>query len=340
MTVLTVMGAGSWGSTFASIAADAGSEVRLWARRAEVADAITTTHRNPGYLGEGELNPAILATTDAEQALHGADIVVLAVPSLALRDSLVRWRPLMTPGTTTVSLVKGIDLATQQRASQVIEEVWDPGPGRVVVLSGPNLARECLARQPAATVVAGSDPDVTAAVQAACHTPWVRVYTNTDLIGVEVAGAVKNPLAIAAGMAGGLGHGDNTKAALLTRGLAEMTRLGVALGGDPLTFSGLAGVGDLMATCASPQSRNHRVGRMLGEGESLADILASTSMVAEGVRSARPLLSIAEGLEVEMPILQQVVRVVHEGADPAEVGLALMGRSPKAEFHGFGSAAG
>jgi glycerol-3-phosphate dehydrogenase (NAD(P)+) len=336
VAALAVMGAGSWGTTFASTCADAGEpDVRLWCRSAEVADQVGGSHRNREYLGDAPLNRAITATTDPEQALAGAEIVVLAVPSHALRDCLLAWRDHVPRTAIAVSLVKGIAVDTHQRASQVIRDVWDLPSGHVVVLSGPNLARECIARQPSATVVAGPETRVTARVQVACHTPWLRVYTNPDLIGVEVGGAVKNPIAIAAGMADGLGYGDNTRAALLTRGLAEMTRLGLALGSNPLTFSGLAGVGDLVATCSSRQSRNRHVGLELGRGRSLADVQAGMHMVAEGVRSSQAVLDIARRAGVEMPIVEQVVEVVHGGAAPEEVVARLMGRAPKPEFHGF-----
>lgn len=332
---LAVMGAGSWGTTFASICADAGEDVLVWAREPAVAEAINERNCNPDYLGEAELNPAVRATTDAEQALSDAELVVLAIPSHALRENLDRWRELVPRGAIAVSLVKGIEVDSHQRASQIIRQAWDLSFGHVVVLSGPNLARECIARQPSATVVAGPETRITARVQAACHLPWFRAYTNPDLIGVEVGGAVKNPLAIAAGMADGLGYGNNTKATLMTRGLAEMTRLGVALGGNPLTFSGLAGVGDLIATCSSTQSRNHTVGVELAGGRTVEEISAGMNMVAEGVKSSQAILSLAEDAGVEMPIVEQVVQVAHHGASPTEVGLRLMGRSAKAEFQGL-----
>lgn len=329
------MGAGSWGTAFAGICAEAGERVVLWARRPELAAELSATRRSPGYLGDAPLPDAVAVTSDPAEALAGAAIVVLAVPSHALRELLAAWQPHVDPGAIAVSLVKGIAVDTHQRASQVIRDVWDLPYGHVVVLSGPNLAWECARRLPGATVVAGPESRVTERVQRACHVPWFRVYTNPDLIGVELGGAIKNPLAIAAGIADGLGYGDNTKASLVTRGLAEMTRVGVALGGNPLTFSGLAGIGDLMATCASPRSRNRTVGEQLGRGVPLAEVLAGMDMVAEGVRSSRAILDLAARAGVEMPIVEQVVRVVHEGADPVEMAGALMGRRPRPEFHGF-----
>ena len=328
---ITVMGAGSWGSVYAMLCTDAGEDVQLWARRAEVAERVNRTHRNPEYLDEVDLGP-VRATSDAEEALTGAAVVVLAVPSHALRESLNRWVRLVPRGAIFVSLIKGIELSTRLRPSEVIREVLDVAPGRVVVVSGPNLARECARRLPSGTVAAGPDGDATARVQAMSHTPYFRVYTNADVVGVELGGAVKNGIALAAGMADGMGFGDNTKAMLVTRGLAEMSRLGIAQGGNPLTFSGLAGMGDLVATCMSRQSRNRHVGEQLGLGRSLDEVVAEMKMVAEGVKSSRGILALAEDHGVEMPIIEHVVRVVHDGMDPRAMVRSLMGRDPKAEF--------
>lgn len=336
---VAVMGAGSWGTAFASLCADAGSDVVLWARRAEVARAVTEGHHNPAYLPDVALNPALRATTDPAEALSGAAIAVLAVPSHALAESVGGWRDLRPDGVVAASLVKGLELGSGRWASEVIADAWALPSARTVVVSGPNLARECAARQPSGTVVAGEEEAVCRQVQLACHTAWFRVYTNTDRVGVEVGGAVKNAIAIAAGMADGLGYGDNTKAMLVTRGLAEMTRLGVALGGRPITFAGLAGMGDLVATCMSHQSRNRHVGEAIGRGAALEDVIAAMNMVAEGVRSSRAILQIARDHDVDMPIVEHVVAVLHEGMDTATMAEALMGRSPKPEFHGFEEAA-
>jgi glycerol-3-phosphate dehydrogenase (NAD(P)+) len=335
MGTVAVMGAGSWGTAYAMLCADASEEVLLWARRPEVAEEINGAHRNSAYLGDTPLPEALRATSDAEEALHGAEVVVLAVPSYALRPSLEAWRDLMPRRAIFASLIKGIELDTRLRASQVIREALDAPYSHVVVVSGPNLAKECARRMPGGTVVAGPETAVAQRVQAASHTPYFRVYTNPDVVGVELGGAVKNGIAIAAGMADGMGYGDNTKAMLVTRGLAEMTRLGVALGGNPLTFSGLAGMGDLVATCMSSQSRNRHVGEQLGRGRSLEEIIAEMNMVAEGVKSSKALLAIARDRDVEMPIIEHVVKVVHEGMDVTEMAGALMGRVPKAEFHGL-----
>lgn len=335
MGKVAVMGAGSWGTAFANLCVDAGEEVLLWARRPEVAEAVNTQHRNPDYLPDVPLHERVRATTDFEEALADAEVMVVAVPSHALRESLRTWLPAVPRTTIAASLIKGIETDSRQRASQIIREVLDLPLGQVVVVSGPNLARECALRMPSGTVIAGPESRHAERVQSACHLPYFRAYTNRDVVGVELGGAVKNAIAIAAGMADGLGYGDNTKAMLITRGLAEMTRLGLALGGNPITFSGLAGMGDLVATCMSRQSRNRHVGEQLGRGRDLDTIIAEMNMVAEGVKSSPAILGIAREQGVEMPITEQVVRVVHEGADPVEVATILMGRSPKPEFHGM-----
>jgi glycerol-3-phosphate dehydrogenase (NAD(P)+) len=335
MGTVAVMGAGSWGTAYAMMCADAGENVVLWARREEVAAQINDEHRNADYLGDVELPVSLRATSDPAEALEGVDVVVLAVPSHALRDSLERWRDLMPADAIYASLIKGIELESRRRASQVIREVLDAPYSHVVVVSGPNLAKECAQRMPGATVVAGPETIIAKRVQRMSHTPYFRVYTNPDVVGVELGGAVKNGIALAAGMADGMGYGDNTKAMLITRGLAEMTRLGVALGGNPLTFSGLAGMGDLVATCMSKQSRNRHVGEELGKGRSVEDIIDEMNMVAEGVKSSKALLAIAQEQGVEMPIIEHVVKVVHEGMEVTEMAGALMGRDPKSEFHGI-----
>lgn len=327
------MGAGSWGTAFAALCVDAGEEVVLWARRAEVAEAISARGRNPDYLGDVALPAALRATADAEEALAAAELVVLAMPSHALRACLESWRDLAPRGALAVSLIKGVELATRRRASEVIADVWDLPADRVVVVSGPNLAPEIARRLPSGTVAACPDLAAAERVQAACHAPAFRVWTNPDLVGVELGGACKNAIAIAAGVADGMGMGDNTKAMLITRGLAEITRLALTLGADALTMQGLAGMGDLVVTCTSRGSRNRRVGEELGRGRPLAAVLAATSMVAEGVRSSRAIAALAAEHGVEMPIVEHVVKVVHEGMDPAEMARALMLRSPKAEFH-------
>jgi len=329
------MGSGSWGTAFAAMSSDAGERVRLWARRAEVAEEINRQHTNARYLPDTTLPDGLRATDDPTIALSDAEVVVLAVPSVGIEQQLGAWGAHIPVQATLVSLIKGVDVDSLRFGSQLISEALDCDPRRVVVVSGPNLARECAARLPAASVAASPEQWRAERVQSAVMAPYFRVYTNEDKVGVEVAGAVKNVIAIAAGMAHGMGYGDNTKAAVLTRGLAEMTRLGVALGGNALTFSGLAGVGDLAATCTSPQSRNRTVGERLGRGERLSDIIDSMSMVAEGVKSSRALLGLAERAGVDMPITAGVVAVCHAGHDPQELVGLLMSREAKPELYGL-----
>ncbi|GJF33717.1 glycerol-3-phosphate dehydrogenase [NAD(P)+] [Kitasatospora sp. NE20-6] len=331
MTRCAVFGTGSWGTAFAMILADAGCEVVLWGRRKELVDAIGATHENPDYLPGVPLPPSVRATTDAAEALAGADFAVLAVPSQTLRANLAAWTPLIEPQTVLVSLMKGIELGTAERMSEVIQEVAGVGPERVAVVSGPNLAPEIARRQPAASVVACTDESVAQRFQKACHTPYFRPYTNTDVVGCELGGAVKNVIGLAVGMAAGMGLGDNTKATLITRGLAETTRLGLALGADAHTFAGLAGMGDLVATCSSPLSRNNTFGMNLGRGMTLEETVAATRQTAEGVKSCESVLDLARRNGVDMPIVQAVVDVVHNGRPTQEVLAGLMARSAKAE---------
>ena len=328
---VAVLGAGSWGTTIAKVLADAGREVRLWARRAEVAAAINDTHGNPDYLPGIELPTLLTATTDATAALAGADAVLLAVPSQTLRTNLTGWRDLLPPGALLVSLAKGVELGTLSRMSEVVRDVAGVGRDQVAVLTGPNLAREIAAEEPTATVIACADHDRAVALQHACGTGYFRAYTETDVIGCEVGGAGKNVIALACGMAAGMGFGHNTRASLITRGLAETARLGVALGADPLTFSGLAGLGDLVATCSSPLSRNRTFGEHLGRGETLEQAQAATRYTAEGVKSCLAIRDLARKFGIEMPITEQVERVCHEGLDPRMAVGALMGRETKSE---------
>ncbi|WP_344334138.1 NAD(P)H-dependent glycerol-3-phosphate dehydrogenase [Kitasatospora putterlickiae] len=331
MTRCAVFGTGSWGTAFAMILADAGCQVALWGRRQELVDAVNATHANPDYLPGLRLPDSVRATTDPAEALAGADFAVLAVPSQTLRANLAAWAPLLEPQTVLVSLMKGIELGTVKRMSEVVAEVAGVGPERIAVVSGPNLAPEIANRQPAASVVACTDEAVAKRFQAACHTPYFRPYTNTDVIGCELGGAVKNVIGLAVGMADGMGLGDNTKATLMTRGLAETTRLGLALGADPYTFAGLAGMGDLVATCSSPLSRNHTFGTNLGRGMSLAETIAATRQTAEGVKSCESVLDLARRNGVDMPIVEAVVDVVHNGRPTQEALRALMSRSAKPE---------
>jgi len=331
MTRVAVFGTGSWGTAYAAVLADAGSRVRLWGRRAEMVDRINDSHVNDDYLPDLVLPQAISATTDPEQAVEGVDIVVLAVPSQTLRVSLTQWADLIPPHAAVVSLMKGVELGTTKRMSEVISEVAGVGLERIVVVSGPNLAKEIAAKQPAATVVACVDESLAERVALACAAPYFRPYTNTDVVGTELGGAVKNVIALAVGMAEGMGMGDNTKSTIITRGLAETVRLGVALGADQATFWGLAGVGDLIATCMSPLSRNFAFGVNLGRGMSVSEVMALSRQTAEGVKSCQAILQLAQHHGIDVPIIENVAAVIHEGRAPDRVADMLMSRARKAE---------
>ena len=331
MTRAAVLGSGSWGTAFGKVLADAGTDVVLWSRRPELAAAVRERRENADYLPGVLLPRNLTATADALEAVAGADFVVLAVPSQSLRDNLTAVVAGLVPGTVLVSLMKGVELGTTKRMSEVVCEVADVPAQQVAVVTGPNLAREIAMGQPAATVVACTDGRTAERLQTACLTGYFRPYTNTDVVGCELGGAVKNVIALATGMAEGMGFGDNTKASLITRGLAETARLGAALGADPMTFSGLAGLGDLVATCSSPLSRNRTFGERLGRGETLADMLAGKQQTAEGVKSCRSILDLARKHDVDMPITEHVVAVVHEGMTPADMVRGLMRRGAKSE---------
>ncbi|HVV31316.1 MAG TPA: NAD(P)H-dependent glycerol-3-phosphate dehydrogenase [Mycobacteriales bacterium] len=326
-----VLGTGSWGTAYAKVLTDAGTATTLWARRPEIAAAIRTRHQNPDYLPGVRLPTQLTATDDPTEALDGADLVVLAVPSQTLRENLQSVRAAIPGDATLVSLMKGIELGSTKRMSEVITEVVDVPATSVAVVSGPNLAREIAAEQPAATVVACTDLRRAEQVQRASMTAYFRPYTNADVVGCELAGAVKNVIALACGAARGLGFGDNTMATLVTRGLAETTRLGAALGADPATFAGLAGLGDLVATCNSPLSRNRTFGEWLGKGLSVEQAAARTRETAEGVESCRSILELARKHAVDMPITASVEAVVYEGMSIGELGAQLMTRQPRAE---------
>ena len=333
MTRAAVLGTGSWGTAFAKVLADADptAQVVLWARRAELAEAVTTTHENPDYLPGITLPGNVSAVSDARAAVAGADFVVLALPSQSLRDNLAQVADALPRSSVLVSLMKGVELGTTKRMSEVICEVADIPADRVVVVTGPNLAKEIASGQPAASVAACPDLATAATLQKACLTTYFRPYTNTDVVGCELGGAVKNVIALAVGMAEGMGFGDNTKASLITRGLKEISTLGVALGADPVTFSGLAGLGDLVATCSSSLSRNHRFGSRLGRGDTVEEILAEPHMTAEGYKSCESILALGLKHDVEMPITQNVVSVCHENMRPRDMLTALMGRQMGSE---------
>jgi glycerol-3-phosphate dehydrogenase (NAD(P)+) len=331
MGKVAVFSAGSWGTAFSIVLADAGNDVTLWARREELADAINEQRQNPDYQPGIELPPGVSATHDVEKALHGADVVVLATPSQSLRTNLTEWAPYIEKDAVLVSLMKGVELGTLDRMSEVIAEVTGAGPERIAVVSGPNLSKEIARREPAASVVACLDEDVARMIQARIHSPAFRPYTSTDVLGCELGGAYKNVVALAVGMAVGLGFGDNTTASVITRGLAETARLAMALGANPLTLMGLAGLGDLVATCSSPLSRNRTFGENLGKGMTTEEIYASTRQVAEGAKSCSSLLALARRTGVDAPIAEHVDAVVAGRMTAQEMMDAFIARDTKAE---------
>jgi glycerol-3-phosphate dehydrogenase (NAD(P)+) len=327
-----VFGAGSWGTTFAKVLADAGNDVMLWARRAELAETINSRHQNPDYMPDLCLPNEVTATHDPRAALAECELVAFAIPAQSLRENLTEWVDDLPPGVVLVSLMKGVELGTTKRMTEVIAEVTGAGADRLAVVSGPNLALEIAQEQPTATVVACADEQRAIEVQAVCTAAYFRPYTNTDVVGCELGGAVKNVIALACGIAQGMGFGDNTLASIITRGLAETSRLGVKLGADPMTFAGLAGLGDLVATCSSPLSRNRSFGERLGQGDSLeAAQQATHGQVAEGVQSCRAILELARRHGVDVPITEAVEAVCFRGLKPRAMLDLLMSRSVKSE---------
>ncbi|MGE7391318.1 NAD(P)H-dependent glycerol-3-phosphate dehydrogenase [Streptomyces sp. NPDC004126] len=326
-----VFSGGSWGTALAKIMADAGTDVIVHARRGEIADAITTAHRNPGYFPDVELPHTVTATTDPAVALEGANFLVLSIPAQSLRANLAAWAPHVGPETLIVSLMKGIERGSGLRASQVIAEVTGVGANRVAVLSGPNLAPEVMDGRPAAATIACPDEEAARRFQQACHTPYFRPYTSTDVIGCELGGAVKNVIALAVGIASGMGLGDNAAAMLITRGLAETTRLAVAMGANQATLAGLSGLGDLVASCTSPLARNRTFGVHLGRGMSVEKATAATRQTTEGVKSADAVLELARAHGVEMPITEAVSALLNDKVTLDEVAGALMQRPSKSE---------
>ncbi|MGH8925364.1 MAG: NAD(P)H-dependent glycerol-3-phosphate dehydrogenase [Acidimicrobiia bacterium] len=329
MDRIAVIGAGSWGTAVAALAARQ-HPTRIWARRPELAALINSLSENPDYLPGHRLPYGISATSDLEEAAAGADVVMIGVPSHGFGEVL---RNLSLPNDVPlVSLTKGIEVDTLRRMTEVITAVRPDHRNEVIgVLTGPNLASEVMAGNPTASVIAMTEIETAARVQSVFMGPTFRVYTNDDVVGCELAGSLKNVMAIAAGMSNGLGFGDNTRAALITRALAELTRLGVALGGAPATFAGLAGMGDLIATCTSSKSRNYQVGYGLAQGRTISEIIGEMNMVAEGVKTTRAVLQLAEKAGVEMPIADQVGRVLYEGHHPREAVLTLMSRGARSE---------
>jgi glycerol-3-phosphate dehydrogenase (NAD(P)+) len=334
MTKVAVFGAGSWGTAFAVVLANAGNQVSVWGRRESLCESINADHENAEYLPGLRLPDAISATHDPAAAADGAEAIVLAVPSQSLRDNLKDWAGVLPNAVPLVSLMKGVEVGTTKRMSEVIAELTHAGPERIAVVSGPNLAREIAEGQPAASVVACADEGTAARLQKLCHSPTFRPYTNNDVIGCELGGACKNVVALAVGMAIGLGFGDNARASVITRGLAEIARLGRALGADEHTFSGLAGLGDLVATCSSPLSRNRTFGEKLGQGMTVAEIAGGTRQVAEGVKSCASISELAHRHDVEMPIIEHVTKVVAGEMTPKDMLFSLVSRSAKSERWG------
>lgn len=331
MATTTVMGAGSWGTAFALVLADAGNDVRIWGRRQELCDAINTEHRNVDYLPDIDLPETIRATHDPAEALEEADVVVLAVPSQQLRSNLESWAKHVPEKAILVSLMKGVELGTHKRMSEVIAELTGAGPERIAVVSGPNLAKEIASREPAASVVACADEGVAEQLQQLCHTAAFRPYTVTDVVGCELGGTTKNIIGLAVGVCVGLGFGDNSKASVITRGLAETARLGAAMGADPRTIAGLAGMGDLVATCSSPLSRNRTFGEKLGLGMSVDEIAAQTKQVAEGVKSCQSVSELAKLHGVDMPIVEHVAALIAGEMNPEQLVKAMISREAKPE---------
>lgn len=338
MSDVAVVGAGSWGTAFASVLARNGVDTTIWARREELAVEINERNTNDGYLPQIALPPSLHATADLEEAVARAPVVVLGIPSHAFREKCSELRDMISPDAVLVSLTKGVEPQSLKRMSEVAAEAADVPLLRVAVVSGPNLAREVARGLPGATVAACADDECASMLQKLFHAPSFRVYTNSDVCGVEIGGAAKNVVAIAAGVADGFGYGENALAALVTRGLVEITRMGVRLGANPLTFVGLAGVGDLVATCMSKLSRNHQVGERLAQGEKLDDIIASMKQVAEGVKSCRAIMELAASAGADMPIASRVARVIYDGAEVKEMVDDLLTRAPEPEFMGIGDA--
>ena len=331
MSKVAVFGAGSWGTAFSLVLADAGNAVTLWARREDLCTTINDKRENTDYLPGIALPDGIVATHDPELAAREAEFVVLAVPSQTLRQNLTDWAGVIPRDAVLLSLMKGVELQSLKRMSEVIAELTGAGPDRIGVVSGPNLAKEIASREPAASVVACPDEDNVTRLRALCHSATFRPYSSTDVVGCELGGACKNVIGLAVGMAHGLGFGDNTAASVITRGLAETARLATALGADPMTLMGLAGLGDLVATCSSPLSRNRTFGEKLGQGMTTAEITASTRQIAEGVKSASSLLDLANRTGVYAPIVEHVHAVVEGEMTAADMLTSLISRDTKHE---------
>lgn len=315
---VAVIGSGSWGTTFAKILADAGSDVTMWARRDELAREIRETGRNSDYLPGINLPGSLNATSSLSDALEGAEQVYLAVPSQTLRSNLEQMKDQLT-GKIVVSLMKGVEAGTGLRMSEVIAEAGSVPTGKIAVVSGPNLALEIAREQPTAAVASSTNKDTASAVARASTTPYFKTFVNFDVVGTEFGGVLKNLIAVAVGIADGVGYGENTKASIITRGLAEISAFAAAFGADAQTMSGLAGLGDLIATCESPLSRNNTAGRLLGQGYRLEDVVRRMNQTAEGLQAVTPVLELAKSKGVSMPIVLQVGQVLDGTLDPAEL---------------------
>lgn len=316
---IAVMGAGSWGTTYAKVLADAGNEIWLWARREDITEEINSTHRNADYLPGIKLPANLRASSDVAEVLAGAEQVFLAVPAQTLRANLGEWGSLIEPTAILVSLMKGVERDTGLRMSEVIAESTGFASGQIAVVSGPNLSQEIAAEQPAASVASSTSRDTAIAVAEVSSNSYFTCFTNNDVIGTEFGGILKNLIAVAIGIVNGVGYGENTKASIMTRGLAEISRFAVAYGAQPNTMIGLAGLGDLIATSESPLSRNHKAGEMLGRGYSLREVLKRMSQTAEGLSSVKPILALAEAKGIAMPIVEQVHAVLDGRMDPRDI---------------------
>jgi len=320
---VAVIGAGSWGTTFAKVLADGGSNVVVWARRPELAADINDTHRNSDYLRGITLPKNLSATSDMAAAVAGAEQIYLCVPSQTLRENLVQLAPLISENQIVVSLMKGVEKKTGLRMSEVIAEELPIDPELIAVASGPNLALEIAKEQPTAAVISSSSLDTASIVALTASNSYFRCFVNTDVIGTEFGGVLKNLIAVAVGIVDGVGYGHNTKASIITRGLAEMTDFAVAYGAEPETLSGLAGLGDLIATCESPLSRNNTAGRLLGQGYTVNEVTKQMKQTAEGLASVAPILTLARARDVDMPIVEQVSQVLAGTLDPKHIAPAL-----------------
>jgi glycerol-3-phosphate dehydrogenase (NAD(P)+) len=331
MSAVTVLGAGAWGTTMAQVLVDAGNDVLIWGRSQEIVDEINVTHTNARYLHDIILPSQLRATSNIEQAFSHSDKYVLAVPAQTLRDNLTQWRSMIAPDATLISTLKGIEVSTFMRMTEVLKDVLDCDESRVAIVTGPNLANELILRQPAGAVVASSSDALAHTVQSLFANHYYRVYLSHDVIGCEMAGAVKSVIALAVGMAVGMGLGENTQAMLITRGLNEVARLGAAHGADPISAAGLAGMGDLVASCSSPLSRNRSFGEALGYGGTMEYARSHVSKTIEGVASAGAVVEIAHRVGVEVPIIEAVADVVRGSISPLQAMHRLMEISIRAE---------